>query len=253
MEQIIFHWKQGPIYPAVYTMVADYLVMPLTHWPLGNLNEILDMLFSNGFLVISGWGISCEIALIWMLLDLTDDQSTLVQIIAWCCQATSHYLSQCLPLSPYAVTRPQWVKANFHWLTWSSVWYETKCVTGNKNFLQPCCPCIYFSLAFLDCTCFFIVLPLNMVNCFIDYKRHIHISYHILDFVQQEKKNYNTAILGASSKVLVLGTWYLMQNLRVLGTYLYLTLWNSKVLGTYLYLMQSTWYLSKYFQVLMSN
>ena len=31
----------------------------------------------NG-LVINGWGISSEIALIWMSLDFTDDQSTLV-------------------------------------------------------------------------------------------------------------------------------------------------------------------------------
>ena len=27
--------------------------------------------------------------------DLTDDRSTLVQVMAWCRQATSHYLSQC--------------------------------------------------------------------------------------------------------------------------------------------------------------
>ena len=27
-------------------------------------------------IVIAGWGISCEIALRWMSLDLTDDQST---------------------------------------------------------------------------------------------------------------------------------------------------------------------------------
>ena len=62
-------------------------------------------------LVIDGWGISCEIALIWMSPDFTDDQSTLVQVMAWCRQATSHYLSQCWPrsLSPYGVTRPQWV------------------------------------------------------------------------------------------------------------------------------------------------
>ena len=63
-------------------------------------------------LVIAGWGISHEIALMWMSLDLTDDQSTLVQVMAWCCQTASHYLSQCWPrsLSPYGVTRPQWVK-----------------------------------------------------------------------------------------------------------------------------------------------
>ena len=46
--------------------------------------------------------------------DFTDDQSTLLQVMAWCRQATSHYLSQCLPrsLSPYGATRPQWVKIN---------------------------------------------------------------------------------------------------------------------------------------------
>ena len=39
-------------------------------------------------------------------LDLTDDKSTLVQVMAWCHQATSHYLSQCWPrsVSPYGVT-----------------------------------------------------------------------------------------------------------------------------------------------------
>ena len=46
--------------------------------------------------------------------DLTDDKSTLVQVMAWCRQATSHYLNQCWPrsLSPYGVTRPQCVNMN---------------------------------------------------------------------------------------------------------------------------------------------
>ena len=63
-------------------------------------------------LVIDDWGISCEITLTWKPQDFTDDKSTLVQVMAWCHQATSHYLSQCWPssLSPYGVTRPQWVK-----------------------------------------------------------------------------------------------------------------------------------------------
>ena len=68
-------------------------------------------------LIIDGWGICCEIVLIWMSLDFTDDQSTLVQLMAWCHQATTHYLSQCWPrsLSPFGVTRPQWVNNNIHW------------------------------------------------------------------------------------------------------------------------------------------
>ena len=41
-----------------------------------------------------------------------DDKSTSVQVMAWCCQATSHYQSQCWLSSmlAYEVTRPQWVK-----------------------------------------------------------------------------------------------------------------------------------------------
>ena len=47
-----------------------------------------------------------------MVRDSTDDKSTLVQVMAWCRQATSHYLSQCWPRykPPYGVTRPHWVK-----------------------------------------------------------------------------------------------------------------------------------------------
>ena len=50
-------------------------------------------------------------ALRWMSLDLNNDESTLVQVMVWCHQATNHYLSQCWPRSmlPYGVTRPQWV------------------------------------------------------------------------------------------------------------------------------------------------
>ena len=57
------------------------------------------------------FSISCEIALRWMPQDFTDDKSTLVQVMAWCRQASSHYLSQCWPRSmlPNGVTRPQWV------------------------------------------------------------------------------------------------------------------------------------------------
>ena len=62
-------------------------------------------------LVIDGWDVSCEITVIWMSLNFTDDQSTVVQVMAWCRQATRHYLSQCWPrsLSPYGV-KPHWVK-----------------------------------------------------------------------------------------------------------------------------------------------
>ena len=64
--------------------------------------------------VNGGQGISYEIALRWMPQDLTDDKPTMVQVMAWCRQATSHYLSQCWPrsMSPNGITRPQWIKIN---------------------------------------------------------------------------------------------------------------------------------------------
>ena len=45
----------------------------------------------------------------WVSLDLTDDKSTLIQVLAWCRQATIHYLSQCWPISvsPYDSARSQ--------------------------------------------------------------------------------------------------------------------------------------------------
>ena len=44
--------------------------------------------------------------------NLTNEKSTLDQVKAWCCQATSHYLSQyrLRSMSSYGVTKPQWVK-----------------------------------------------------------------------------------------------------------------------------------------------
>ena len=64
--------------------------------------------------MIGGWDICVKIALKLMSLDLIDDKSTLVQVMACCRQATSHYLSQYWPrsMSPYGVTRPQWVKVS---------------------------------------------------------------------------------------------------------------------------------------------
>ena len=72
-----------------------------------NLKKIIFKLI----LVNDDYDISSEIALRWTSLDLSDDKSTLVQVMAWCRQATSHYLNQCWPRSlPCGVTRPQWVK-----------------------------------------------------------------------------------------------------------------------------------------------
>ena len=69
---------------------------------------------SNLVLLIGIFTSSKDNAVRWMPRDLTDDKSTLVQVMAWCRQATGHYLSQCWPssMSSYGVTRPQWVNSS---------------------------------------------------------------------------------------------------------------------------------------------
>ena len=57
---------------------------------------------------------SCEIALRCMPQNSGNDKSTLIQLMAWCRKATSHYLSQCWPkaMSPYGITGPRWVNSH---------------------------------------------------------------------------------------------------------------------------------------------
>ena len=49
-----------------------------------------------------------------MLQNLTNEKSTLVQVMVWCRQATNHCPSQCGPgaMSPYIIASPRWVKAH---------------------------------------------------------------------------------------------------------------------------------------------
>ena len=54
-------------------------------------------------------GTHCEIALMCMPQNLTNENSKLLQVMAWCQQSRSHCLSQCSTRSPswYVTTRPQ--------------------------------------------------------------------------------------------------------------------------------------------------
>ena len=55
--------------------------------------------------------------------NIFDGQSALVQVMAWCCQATSHYLNQKWPrlMIPFGKTRAQWV--NSLWLS-EAIWWQ---------------------------------------------------------------------------------------------------------------------------------
>ena len=108
-------------YPAGFRQVMYHLFrwvwsilrqMNLTRWPLWDLDVILKILFSILFYWLVSWDLcTYDNALRWMPQNITDGKSTLVQLMAWCRQATSHYLSLCWPrsMSPYGVIRPQWV------------------------------------------------------------------------------------------------------------------------------------------------
>ena len=72
---------------------------------------------------------------------LTDDKSTLVQVMAWCRQATSHYLSQCWlsSLSPYGVARPQRVKLQSQYHTcWCPGNTRSQGITRHDSDLEHC-------------------------------------------------------------------------------------------------------------------
>ena len=114
-----WHWtSQGVLINLIRNICSEVALFRVTTLsPRGEwVNSLAPEKFESNFRylilqiisVIDGWGISCELALRWMWVDLTDDKSTLVQVMAWCRQAISHYLSQCWPsfLSPYGITRP---------------------------------------------------------------------------------------------------------------------------------------------------
>ena len=116
---------------AEVSMATKYL----TRWSLGDFNGILHQWFLKQILVIDGWGTSCELALMWMSQEPTDDKSTLVHVMAWWRQATSHYLNQCWPrsLTPYGVTGQV---LSLEWrCSWSSVgWRCSNCIWVINNF-----------------------------------------------------------------------------------------------------------------------
>ena len=70
-------------------------------------------IFFNLFLWMDILGTFCIIGFRWMPQIPIDDKSTLVQVMAWCHQATSHYLNLCWLryVSSYGVTRPQWLNS----------------------------------------------------------------------------------------------------------------------------------------------
>ena len=63
---------------------------------------------------------TCEIAIGWMPQSTFDDESVLVQVMAWCHRATGDYLSQCCirSISPCGITRPQLIDTKYNVKAW---------------------------------------------------------------------------------------------------------------------------------------
>ena len=82
-------WVKITMLRSHYNMV-QYNTNCLTHWPLCDLNEITNKSnFQSDFIDWwLNWSISCKIVL--------SDEKSLVWVMAWCSQATTHYLNPTL-------------------------------------------------------------------------------------------------------------------------------------------------------------
>ena len=119
---------------------------------------------------IDGQGISWKIAVRWMSLARTDDKATLVQVMAWCHQASSHFLSQCWPspMLPYGVTRTM---IYLHW--WS------RCALMFLIFAG--CLALLF-LIFAGFLVFPWILDIHTINIADEFsQRWVHIQPHLVE------------------------------------------------------------------------
>ena len=67
----------------------------LTHWPMWDAAMIKKNLIFKLITQNNSLGTNREIDLMWMPQNLVNDKSKLVQVLAWCRQATSNYMCQC--------------------------------------------------------------------------------------------------------------------------------------------------------------
>ena len=106
-----FLWSAYQSQSSISSVALTILIVSSPLTAIGRYWPILPWEFKSMFFRLtmqnSSLDIRCEIVLRWLTQNLTNDKSTLVQVMAWCHQATSHYLNHCWPrsMSPYGVTR----------------------------------------------------------------------------------------------------------------------------------------------------
>ena len=81
------------------------------HCPQRDMTLIWNVNFFQHILMIDISSISSEIIFRWIPQAFTDEKSTLIQVMNWCCQATRHHTNKChlSSMSPYGITKGQWV------------------------------------------------------------------------------------------------------------------------------------------------
>ena len=84
---------------------------------------------------MAAWALTVKIAVLWMAQNF-NEKSTLVQVMAWCLQATSHYLSQMLT-QIYGTTMPQWVTGLTHWGQATHICVSKLTIIASDNGLSP--------------------------------------------------------------------------------------------------------------------
>ena len=92
----------------IYSAHSSLMMSWGTHCPL----RVVAVILKSKHMLQIKFLSTFEIALRWMPNNTLEDKSILDQVIAWCSQAISHYLSQCWSRSmlSHGVTRPQRVK-----------------------------------------------------------------------------------------------------------------------------------------------
>ena len=136
--------------------------------------------------MIDIFSISSEIILRWIPRDLrsmqqntSDEKSTQVEVMAWCSQATSHYLDQRShrSMSPYDVTRPQLVNVSSGIPGWCKMF---------KRSSSNCVKC--FILRLLGTRLWLFLFQLSYINRFVLHNCRLwYIVSLFLDFSLREK------------------------------------------------------------------
>ena len=88
---------------------------------------------------------SCRIILIIISLKIVTkgtvcNKSSLVQVMTWCCQATSHYLNQCWPTSPHRLLAGRVGHHQCRHITSlaAMIWYFNHCLTTTHFIISLC-------------------------------------------------------------------------------------------------------------------